>query len=94
MVLSSSRSTAYLLTVVPHRIDRAFNCSGATQVVALDILKAFDRVWHACLLHECTLYGISSHMVGLISSFLSDRQLCVVLDGTFSQEYPVNVEVP
>ena len=33
-------------------------------------------------------------MVGLISSFLSDRQLCVVLDGTFSQEYPVNVEVP
>ena len=39
-------------------------------------------------------YGISSHMVGLISSFLSDRQLCVVLDGTFSQEYPVNVEVP
>ena len=33
-------------------------------------------------------------MVGLISSFLSDRQLCVVLDGTFSQEYPVNVEIP
>ena len=33
-------------------------------------------------------------MVGLISSFVSDRQLCVVLDGTFSQEYQVNVEVP
>ena len=39
-------------------------------------------------------YGISSSMVGLISSFVSDRQLCVVLDGTFSQEYQVNVEVP
>ena len=39
-------------------------------------------------------YGISSPMVGLISSFVSDRQLCVVLDGTFSQEYQVNVEVP
>ena len=30
---------------------RAFNRSGATQAVALDILKAFHRVWHACLLH-------------------------------------------
>ena len=39
MVLSSSRSTAYLLRVVPHRIDRAFNSSGATQAVTLDIYK-------------------------------------------------------
>ena len=36
MVLSSSQSTAYLLTVVPHRIDRAFDSSGATQAVTLD----------------------------------------------------------
>ena len=28
--------------------------------------------------------------IGLISSFLSSRQLRVVLDGKFSQEYPVN----
>ena len=40
----SSRSTADLLTVVSDRIARAFNRSGATRVVALDISKAFDRV--------------------------------------------------
>ena len=40
----SSQSTAGLLTVVSHRIARAFNRSGATQTVALDIPKAFDRV--------------------------------------------------
>ena len=33
----SSRSTADLLTVVSDRIARAFNRSGATQAVALDI---------------------------------------------------------
>ena len=33
----SSQSTAYLLTVVSDRIARAFNRSGATQAVALDI---------------------------------------------------------
>ena len=42
----SSRSTADLLTVVSDRTARAFNRSGATPAVALDISKAFDRVWH------------------------------------------------
>ena len=39
----SSRSTADLLTVVSNRIAKAFNRSGATQAVALDISKAIDR---------------------------------------------------
>ena len=30
--------------------------SGATRVVALDISKAFDRVWHAGLLHKLQSY--------------------------------------
>ena len=40
----SSRSTADLLTVVSDRIARAFNRSGDTRAVALDISKAFDRI--------------------------------------------------
>ena len=86
----SSQSAADLLTVVS---DRAFNRSGATRAVALDISKAFDRVWHAGLLHKLKSYGISGQIFGLISSFLSNRRLRVVLDGKSSQEYPVNAEV-
>ena len=89
----SSRSTADLLTVVSDRIARAFNRSGATRAVALDISKAFDRVWHAGLLHKLKSYGISGQIFGLIS-FLSNRWLRVVLDGKSSQEYPVNARVP
>ena len=84
----SSRSTANLLTVVSDRIARAFNRSGATRAVALDISKAFDRVWHTGLLHKLKSYGISGQIFSLISSFLSNRQLRVVLDGKSSQEYP------
>ena len=40
----SSQSTADLLTVVSDRIARAFNRSGATRAVGLDISKVFDRV--------------------------------------------------
>ena len=90
----SSPSTADLLTVVSDRIARAFNKSGATRAVALDISKAFDRVWHAGLLHKRKSYGISGQIFGLISSFLSNRLPRVVLDKKFSQEYPVNAGFP
>ena len=62
--------------------------------MALDISKGFDRVWHAGLLHKLKSYGISGQIFGLISSFLSNRRLRVVLDGRSSQEYPVSAEVP
>ena len=90
----SSQSTADFLTVVSDRIARAFNRSGTTRAVAVDISKAFDRVWHAGLLHKLKSYGISSQIFGLISSFLSNRRLRVVLDGKSSQEYPINAGVP
>ena len=89
----SSRSTTHLLTVVSDRITRAFNRSGATRAVALDISKAFDRVWNAGLLHKLTSYGISGQILGLNSSFLSNRRLRVVLGGKSSKEYPVNTGV-
>ena len=90
----SSRSTADLLAVVSDRIARAFNRPGPNRAVVLDISKAFDRVWHAALLHKLKSYGISGQIFSLISSFLSNRRLRVVLDGKSSQEYPVNAGVP
>ena len=90
----SSRLTADFLTVVSDRIARAFNRSGATRAVALDISKAFDRVWHAGLLHKLKCYGISGQIFGLISSFLTNRWCEVVLARKSSQEYPVNAGVP
>ena len=33
-------------------------------------------------------------LFGLFSSFLSNRRLWVILDGKYSQEYPVNAGVP
>ena len=44
MVLGLLDQLLILLTAVYDRIARAFNSSGATRAVALDISKAFDRV--------------------------------------------------
>ena len=74
-----------LLTVFDHfwgwQITELNNRSWATQAVALNISKAFDKVWRAVLLHILTSYGISDQIFGLILSFLSNRWLQVVLDG-------------
>ena len=55
----SSRSTAYLVTVVSDRIARAFSRSPATRAVRFDMSDATDRVSHAGLLHKLKSYGIS-----------------------------------
>ena len=75
------------------RIAKACNRFGATLAVALDISKAYDRVWHTGLLHQLKSYGISGQIFGLISSFLRNRRLRVTLGGKSSQEYPVNAGV-
>ena len=90
----SSRSASDWLTVVPDGIARALNRPGATRTVALDISRAFDLVWHIALLSKLKTYGISCQIFELISSFLSNRWLRVVLDGKCSQEYLVNAGVP
>ena len=52
--LRFSRFLADLLTVVSDRIAWAFDRSEATRAVALDIFKAFDRVFFA--IHRLKLY--------------------------------------
>ena len=71
------------------------NRSGATRAVTLDIFNAFDRIWPDGPLHKrLKTYGISGQIFGLISSFLSNRRLRVILDGKSSKEYQVNGGVP
>ena len=65
-----------------------------TRVVTLDISKAFQRVWHIDLHHKLRSYGISDLIFCVISSFLSNRRLRLVLNGKPSQEYIVHAEVP
>ena len=76
------------------RIASDFNRAGAFEALALGISKAFNRVWHAGLLHKLKSYRISDQIFGFISSYFSNRQLRVVLGEKFSQEYPVNAGVP
>ena len=54
----SSQSAADLLSLVSDRTAMTFNRPGTTRAVALDVSKAFSRVWYAGLFHK-----LESHRV-------------------------------
>ena len=49
---------------------------------------------HVGILHKFKYYGISGQLIGLVSSFLRNRRLRVVLNGKTTQEHSVNIGVP
>ena len=63
----------FILIVLSDRIARAFNRSQVTKAAAFDISKAFDRIWHADLLHKFKSYGTLDQIFGLIPSFISNK---------------------
>ena len=90
----SSWSIADLLTVVSNRIAWVFNKSGATQAIAIDISKGFNRV---CMLGFITNWSLIEYLVRYLALLL----LFSVIEGLVwfwmrrpHKDYLVNAEVP
>ena len=56
--------------------------------------KAFDRVWHECLIYKLQSLGISGLPLKCIESFLSNRFQRVLLNGQSSSWSPVLAGMP
>ena len=65
-----------------------------TDIVVLDFAKAFDKVNHSLLVMKLDHYGIRGLVNNWISSFLTDRQQAVVVDGSRSEFAGVKSGVP
>ena len=61
---------------------------------AIDFSKAFNRLDHLKVLEAFARKGSSTDMLQLLSSFLSDRQMTVRLQGISSDLRPVNAGAP
>ena len=64
------RSTVDLLAVLPDRIARDLNWSGATLLVTPDIFNVFDRVW-LFFFSQNKAFGISRQIFDLVLYFFS-----------------------
>ena len=63
---------------------------GESVAIALDISKAFDRVWHRQLIAKLPSFGFTPNICKLITSFLSNRSIVVRVDGHSSQSLMIN----
>lgn len=88
------RSTIDMLAYITQWWNDCLDTQREVRVIALDIKKAFDRVWHPGLLTKLTTFGICGDLHSWISSFLADRQQAVVLDGFISTPKPLAAGVP
>ena len=60
----------------------------------LDILKAFDKVWHEGLILKLSRNGISGNLLYLLKDFLKYRKERVVLNGQNSSWKGITSGVP
>ena len=72
--------------------NRSVHYFGESKIVALDISKVFDRVWHQGLISKVKSYGAGNTFIQWLSDFLYNRPIRVVIDGISSYLYPVNLE--
>lgn len=88
------RSTGDLLSYVTNKWSQVVDRFGETVAVALDISKAFDRVWHEGLMFKLSCLGIHPALISWIKDFLCDRSISVRVDGILSDYRNINCGVP
>ncbi|CAH2094021.1 unnamed protein product [Euphydryas editha] len=88
------RSTGNLLVYATHLWGEALEKYGEALAVALDISKAFDKVWHDGLIAKFPAYDIPTSLCTWISDFLRERSIRVVVDGCSSDLLTINAGVP
>ena len=87
-------STTNQLTFLYNTFCQALDADKEVRAVFCDISKAFDRVWHAGLLHKLRSIGISGELLKWFSSYFVGRKQRVVLQGVESQWNYINAGVP
>ncbi|MCG8096816.1 MAG: hypothetical protein JAZ17_24870 [Candidatus Thiodiazotropha endolucinida] len=87
-------STVNQLTYLYNTFCHALDNGKEVRVVFCDIKKAFDRVWHAGLLHKLRACGVSGSLLDWFRNYLSDRRQRVVLPGANSDWAYIRAGVP
>ena len=72
----------------------SLNSSRDTDVIYIDFSRAFDSIVISKLLFKLEQYGICGKLLNWISSFLTNRSQCVVLDHNYSTVCEVVSGVP
>lgn len=87
-----SRPTVDVLAVITEFVYPALYMNDEAWAVALDILKAFDRLWNAGLLLKYKSYAVSGRIFGQL--FIRNCAMRVVSNGHAFSLFNINVGLP
>ena len=89
-----ARSTGDRLSYLTHAWSSSLRNCGESFVFALVISKALDGVWQKAPLDTLTAFGFTPSFCKLISGFLCNHFISVVVDGATSASFPASSGVP
>ena len=84
-----------MLSII-HEIQTTFdkNPTVAVRGVFLDILKAFDKVWHNGIIFKLKAHGVEGELLSLLKNYLENREQSVILNGQTSEWRNIMSGVP
>ena len=89
-----NRSCVTQLLSVLHSIGQNLDKNIQTDVLYLDLVKAFDSVDHETLLKKLSSYGVTGPLLNWFNNYLLERHQRVIVDGVASRWTPVTSGVP
>ena len=90
----AGNSTVNQLLFLYNTFYKALDAGKEVRVIFCDISKAFDRVWHAGLIHKLRAAGISGNLLDWFTNYLFKRRQRVVLPGVESLKIFIKAGVP
>jgi hypothetical protein len=60
---------------ITDKIHKALEAGKEVCMVFLDVSKAFDKVWHAGLLHKLKCLGVEGNLLNWLKNYLQDRKI-------------------
>ena len=78
------RSCVTQLVQHVHSLAETLDSGGQTDVIYLDMAKAFDRVPHEKLLYKLEMLGLRNPLLAWIKDYLTNRRHRVIIEGTAS----------
>ena len=82
------------LRLVDHLITQMDRCKIPTNIIYIDLSKAFDTLNHSILLEKLQYYGVTGTSFSLLDYYLSDRCQYVEYNGHRSNTLPITTGVP
>ena len=89
-----NQSSLQQLLLSLSRISNSFSTHSQTNVVYLDIRKAFDTILNDRLLDKLWSLGICGSLWRWLQFYLCNRQQCVSINRSYSSFLPVSSGVP